>query len=129
MFHILWHFDEDVVVEQLVLVASEELLVEWKGSALLAFNLEVSHLLASVIELLGVLDADHGRAEWSGKVSLDLRLGVKDNAGFLLEDVGNLVAGDVVLGEVIKIDKLLWIHSKFFCFLFLNVGLVCFFFI
>ena len=96
---------------------------------MLALNLEVSHLLASIVELLGVLDADHGRVEWFGEVFLDLWSRIKDNARFLLEDLGNLVAGDVFLGEVIKVDKLLWIHSKFFCFLYLNVRVGLFFFI
>lgn len=60
MLQVLGHLDEDVVVQQLVLVATEELLVEWKGAALLALDLEVFHLLAGLVELLGVFDADHG---------------------------------------------------------------------
>lgn len=94
-------FDEDVVVLQLVLVASEQLLVKRQGTALFALDFEVSQFLAGVVELLGVLDTDHSGTEWSRQIPLDLRLRVKDNSGLLLKDVRNLVAGDIVLGEVI----------------------------
>lgn len=83
---------------QLVLVASQELLVEWQGTALLAINLEVPHLFASFSKLLGVLDDDHGGVEWLGKISLDLWLLVlleNDSASFL-ESFSNLVAADAV---------------------------------
>lgn len=113
MLHVLWDFAENVVILQLLLVASKQLLVESKGTAWLLVDLEVSHLVASIVELLGVLDTDHGRAELSGDVSLDLRLGVEDNSGFLLEDVGNLVAGDVVSWKVVQVNELLWIHGNF----------------
>lgn len=118
MLHVLWDLAENVVILQLLLVASKQLLVESKGTAWLLVDLEVSHLVASIVELLGVLDTDHGRAELSGDVSLDLRLGVEDNSGFLLEDVGNLVAGDVVSGKVVQVNKLLWIHGIFCLFVF-----------
>lgn len=110
MCHMLWNFNENVVVLQLVLVTTKELLVEWKSAALLAINLEVSHLLAGFIELLGVFDADHSRTEWSCQVSLDLWLGIKDNSGLVLEDKRDHGAGDFVLGKVVKVDQLLWVH-------------------
>lgn len=74
MFEVFWNLDENVVGKQLVLVATEELLVERQGTALLAINFEVLHLLASFAELFGVLDADHGSEERLGKISLDLWL-------------------------------------------------------
>ena len=72
MFHFLGNLDEDVVVRQLVLVGTEELLVEWEGTALFVTDLEISHLLTGIVELFSVFDTDHGGAEWSGEVSLDL---------------------------------------------------------
>jgi hypothetical protein len=110
VLHVLGDLAEDVMVLELLLVATKELLVEWKGTALLAIDLEVSHLLAGVVELFGVLDADHGGTELSGDVSLDLGLRVKDDSGFVLEDDGNLVASDVVSWQVVEVDKLLWVH-------------------
>jgi len=59
MFHVLWNFAENVVVLQLFLVTSKQLFVEWEGTAWLIIDLEVSHLFASIVEVLGVLDADH----------------------------------------------------------------------
>ena len=112
MLHVLWHLAENVMVLQFFLVASEELLVKWESTARFVFNLEVPHLLASIVELLGVLDADHGGAELSGDVSLDLWLGVENDSGFFFEDAGNLVAGDVVSWQVVQVDKLLWVHVE-----------------
>ena len=48
--------DEHVVVGELLFVATKELLVELEGSAHLAVNGEVFHLLAGLLEFLGVLD-------------------------------------------------------------------------
>jgi hypothetical protein len=124
---VLWDLAEDVVVLQLFLVASEELLVECEGTAWLAVDLEVSHLLASVVELLGVLDTDHGGTELSGDVSLDLRLGIKDNLGFVSKSDGNLVAGDS-LWQVVQVDKLLWVHVECFFVFFVYKCRVCLFF-
>lgn len=118
MLEVLWNFNENVVGKQLVLVASEELLVEWQGAALLAFNLEVSHLLTSFIEFLWILNTDHGREEWLGQVSLNLWLliCVKDNSRFFLDGSCNLVASNVVLWKVIKVNQLLCVHHLFFFF-------------
>ena len=74
MFEVFWNLDENVVGKQLILVATEELLVKRQGTALLAIDFEVLHLLASFVELFGVLDADHGGEERLGKISLDLWL-------------------------------------------------------
>ena len=100
--------DEDVLREELLLVGTEELSIERKSTALLAVDLEVSHLLAGSLELLGVLDVDHGGVEGLGDVILDLRsLGVtEDNAGLILEAFGNLDRGDLVLGEIVQVDVL-----------------------
>jgi len=133
MLHVFWNLDEDVVALQLVFVASKKLLVVRQGAALLAVDFEVSHLLAGFVEVLGVLDADHGGEERLGDVSLDLRLhvGVKDNSRFVLENLCNLVAGNVVLWKVIKVDKRLLVHHLLECFCFfvcfLKFGFFCFF--
>ena len=112
VFEVFWNFAEDVVGKQLVLVATEELLVERQGTARFAINFEVSHLLAGFIELLWVLDADHGGEERLGEISLDLWLliGVKDNSRFVLNGLCNLVASDVVFWQVIKVYQLLCVH-------------------
>jgi uncharacterized protein YuzB (UPF0349 family) len=112
VFEVLWNFDENVVGEQLVLVATKELLVERQSTALLAIDFEVSHLLTSFAELLGVFDADHGSEERLGEISLNLRLliGVKDNSRLILNGLSNLVAGDVVFWEIVKVDQLLCVH-------------------
>jgi hypothetical protein len=112
VFEFLWNFDENVVGKQLVLVATEELLIERQGTALLAVDFEVSHLLTSLGELLRIFNANHGGEEWLGEISLDLWLliGVKDNSRFVLNGLCNLVAGDVVLWKVIKVDQLLCVH-------------------
>jgi hypothetical protein len=91
MLEVLWHaLDENVVGQELLLVGSEELLVELEGSALLALDLEISHGLAGSVEGDWVLDADDGRVEWGGDVLLDLWLGFKEDVGSLLEGDGDL---------------------------------------
>ena len=72
--HFLWNFlDEHVVIEQILLVHTEEILVEGKRSALLAINLEVLHTIDCLSEFFWVLDLDNARVVWSCGVSLDLR--------------------------------------------------------
>lgn len=112
MFEVLWNFNENVVGEQLVLVATKELLVERQGTALLVIDLEVSHLLTSFVELLRVFDADHGGEEGLGEISLNLWLlvGVKDNSRFILEGLSNHVAGDFIFWKIVKVDQLLCVH-------------------
>ena len=112
MFEVLWNFDENVVSEQLVLVATKELLVERQGTALLVIDFEVSHLLTSFVELLRVFDADHGGEEGLGEISLNLWLlvGVKDNSRFILEGLSNHVAGDFIFWKIVKVDQLLCVH-------------------
>lgn len=121
VLEVFGNLDEDVVGEQLVLVATEELLVERQGAALLAIDFEVSHLLAALSELLWILDADHGGEERLGEVSLDLRLlvGVKNDSRLVLDRLGNNVASNVFLWKVVKVDQLLCVHhfsSSFFLF-------------
>jgi len=120
VFEVLWNFNENVVGQQLVLVATEQLLVERQGTALLAIDFEVFHLLTSFAELLGVLDADHGGEERLGEISLDLRLlvGVKDNSRFILNGLCNLVAGNVVFWQIVEVDQLLCVHHFLSFFLF-----------
>jgi len=120
VFEVLWNFNENVVGQQLVLVATEQLLVERQGTALLAIDFEVFHLLTSFAELLGVFDADHGGEERLGEISLDLRLlvGVKDNSRFILNGLCNLVAGNVVFWQIVEVDQLLCVHHFLSFFLF-----------
>ena len=88
---VLWHaLDENVVGEKLLLVGSEQLLVELKASALLSLDLEVSHGFACLVEGNWVLDADDSRVEWGSNVLLDLWLGIEENVGSLLEGDGDL---------------------------------------
>jgi len=120
VFEVLWNFNENVVGQQLVLVATEQLLVERQSTALLAIDFEVFHLLTSFAELLGVFDADHGGEERLGEISLDLRLlvGVKDNSRFILNGLCNLVAGNVVFWQIVEVDQLLCVHHFLSFFLF-----------
>ena len=78
--------DENVVVVQLLFVATKELLVELEGSAPVGSNLEVSHLFSSFTELLGIFDLDNTRVEWSGEISSDLRLVSKCDFALFLKD-------------------------------------------
>jgi len=48
--------DEDVVVQELLFVASEELLVELEGSAQFVVDLEVSHGFSGFVEFDLVFD-------------------------------------------------------------------------
>jgi len=101
MFNVLSELNEDVVGVQLLLIATEQLSVEWKGTAWLASDGEIPHLLAGLLELSGIFDAHHGIVKWSGDVSLDLRLRIESNLGLFLEGVSNLVAADLILWEVV----------------------------
>jgi len=102
VFHFLWELShEDVVGDELVLVSTEQVFVELESSALLAIDLEVLHLLTGVLELLSIGDAENSAEEWSGVVSLDLWLGLKDHTSLVLEDLGQLNRGEVVLWEVV----------------------------
>ena len=136
MSEFLWHAShEDVVGEELLFVGSEQLLVELEGSALLAFDLEVLHGLACLVEGNWVLDADDSRVEWSGNVLLNLWLGVKKNVGFFLESDGDLSRIGLISWKVVEIDEVLLLVSggvlHFYLFLFWvkeRKECVCFFF-
>jgi hypothetical protein len=132
MLEVLWDaLDEDVVGQELLLVGSEELLVELKSSALLALDLEISHGLAGLVEGDWVLDADDSRVEWGGDVLLDLWLGVKEDVGFLLEGDGDLSRVGLISWKIIEIDKVLLLVSGWVLHLFLFLEYekecVCFF--
>ena len=91
VLEVLWDgSDEDVGSSELLFVDTEKLLVELKGSARLASNLEELHGLNSLGELLWVLDADDSRVERSGDVFPNLRFFVKDDSGLFLEGHGDL---------------------------------------
>jgi hypothetical protein len=102
VFHFLWELShEDVVGDELVLVSTEQVFVELESSALLAIDLEVLHLLTGVLELLSIGDAENSAEEWSGVISLDLWLLLKDDTSLVLKDLGQLNRGEVVLWEVV----------------------------
>lgn len=50
--------DEHVVVNQVLLVHTEQVFVEWEGSALLSVDFEVLHAFDGLSELLSILDLD-----------------------------------------------------------------------
>ena len=103
--------DEDVLLGELLSVGSEELSVELEASALLAVDLEVLHLLAGFLELGVVWDGDDGGPEWAGDVFSDLGSALEVNAGASFELHGDLLGIDGVLGEVVKVDKVLFISG------------------
>ena len=61
MLGIFWNIsNEDIMVNKLLFVGTEELLVELKASALFAINVEVSHLFTCFLELSWILDVHDG---------------------------------------------------------------------
>jgi hypothetical protein len=122
MLEVLWHgLDEDIVGKELLLVGSEELLVKLEGSALLSFDLEVLHGLASLVEGDWVLDAHNGGVEWVGDVLLDLGLLVKKDVGLFLKSDGDLSGIGLISWEIVQVDEVLllftgWIVHLFFVF-------------
>jgi hypothetical protein len=96
----------------LLLVGSEELLVELEGSALLALDLEVLHALNGLVEGDWVLDADDGGVDWGRDVLLDLWLGVKKDVGFFLDSDGDLSGIGLISWKVVEIDKVLLLVSS-----------------
>lgn len=104
------NLDENVVSKKLLLVGTEELLVEGKTSAWLTGDLEISHLVTSLLVLIGILNVYHSGVERLGDVLLNLRLllGVrKDDVGDILESSSDLDGGHVFLGKIIQIHELL----------------------
>jgi hypothetical protein len=82
-------------------VSTEQVFVELESSALLAIDLEVLHLLTGNLELLSILDAENSAEEWSGVVSLDLWLLLKDDTRLVLEDLGQGDGCELILWEVV----------------------------
>jgi hypothetical protein len=75
VFPILWDVpNEHVVGKKFLFVASKQVLIELKSSALLTIDIEISHFLTSFLKLNWVLNGNHGRVERSGNVSSDLWL-------------------------------------------------------
>mgnify|MGYP007004380745 CR=1 FL=1 len=102
MLEVLWHvLDEHVVGKDLLLVGSEQLLVELEGSALLSLDLEVSHGLAGFVESDWVLDADDSGVEWGGDVLLDLGLGLKKDVSLILEGDGDSLRVGLISWKVV----------------------------
>lgn len=106
--------DEDVVREELLLVGTKKLSVEGKGTAWLAFDLEVAHLVTGVLELIGIFDADHGTVERLGDIIFDLGLlGINEgNTGLVLKDLGEFDGADVLLGKIVEVDVLRGFHGE-----------------
>ena len=101
--------DENVLLGELLSVGTEELSIELEASALLAVNLEVLHLVAGFLELGIVWNGDDGSPEWAGDVLSDLWSALEVNSGFGLELHGDLLGINGVLGEVVKVDKVLFV--------------------
>lgn len=120
--HFLWNsLDEHVVVNQVLLVHTEQVLVEWECSALLSVDFEVLHAVDGLSELLGILDLDDTGVVWSGGVSLDLRDLFEWEADLFLEGLRKLHRGVFVLGEVVDEEEILFVlsvvsHFVFFLF-------------
>lgn len=106
ILQILWNLHENIVIQKSILVAAEQLLVEWQSSTLLAIDLKVLHLFTRLLKLLDVLDVHHGRVEGPGDVSLDLGLGFQDDSRLELEGLRNLVAAYLVLWQIVEVYQL-----------------------
>ena len=64
---------EDVVVNDLLRVATEEIVVEGEGTGRLTWSeLEVAHLLAGKSKLVLLRDCHDSRVEWAVQVTSDL---------------------------------------------------------
>lgn len=90
--------DKHVVVNELLFVTSKDLLLELEGSAPFSVNLEISHGLSCIAELLWILDLDNSRIEGSGKVSSDLWFGRERNLALGFEYLSDLLRSQVVFG-------------------------------
>jgi len=91
---------------------------------LLALDLEVLHLLAGFLELSVIWDGDDGSPEWASDVLSDLGSALEGNASTGFERLGDLLGVNGVLGEVVKVDKVLFISGlHHFCgFFFFVLG-------
>jgi len=102
-----WCLVENVVVGKFIFVASEKLLIERKGSALvflawlITINLEVSHLITGLFVLNWVLDDDDGGVEGSEEVSSDLWSLLDDSTALLSESFSNFDGADLIFWEII----------------------------
>lgn len=102
MSQVLWNAsDENIVVKELLLVGTEELSIELKGSAHFVSDLEVSHSFNSLVELDWVSDLDNGGVEWSGNVLSDLRTGLENNLGSFFKGHGDLFGVGLLLWEIV----------------------------
>ena len=73
-FDLLWNVANKYICHvEFVFILAEEVTIELESSAWLAFNLEVSHLLASYLVLNWVLDVDDCGVKRLGNIFLDLR--------------------------------------------------------
>ena len=91
---------------------------------MLALDLEVLHLLAGFLELSVIWDGDDGSPEWASDVLSDLGSALEGNASTGFERLGDLLGVNGVLGEVVKVDKVLFISGlHHFCgFFFFVLG-------
>jgi hypothetical protein len=118
-----------VVLDKACLVAAEQLVVVGEGAAHLAVDLEVSKLLAGLLESLLVWDNHDGGVEGTINVASELRLAIENNASSLLDQSGDVVGSDVLLGEIVHVEVVLllcWVVDHlddcFFVFEFLELG-------
>jgi len=104
------------LASELLSVGTKQLSIELKSSALLAINLKVHHFFTGVFELLVILDVDNGGPERASDVLSDLWSLLKVHISLFFEDNGNFFGVDFLLGEVVKIDEVLFfaLHSFIF---------------
>lgn len=83
--------DENVVRKELFLVASKQLLIELKSSALFTINFKVSHFFASILKLDWVFNVCNGGIKRSDKVSFDMWLNIHGDSSLSLENLSELL--------------------------------------
>lgn len=106
---------EDVVVNELLGVGSEEFVVVGESTARLAIELEVAEGFTGLLELGVVSYGDDGSEEGFVDVTTNLRLSIELDIGLFLEVFGELDGGVLLLGEVVDVEIVLLFHC--FCFL------------
>lgn len=105
VFEILGHLDKNIMIQQPILIATKQLLIKRQCATLLPIDVKVLHFLTSLFELLGVFYVDHSRIKRPGNISLDLRLRFQNDSGLFFESEGNLIAADLILGQVVEVNE------------------------
>jgi len=129
--------DEDIVAGKAGYVRSEEFVGEGEGTAVLIVDLEVTEGIAHFLEFGVVSDLDDSGVEGLVEVATNLRHALDLVAGEILNDLGQLDTGVLLLGEVVDVEEVFvllraelahlflfvcWEKECFFCFCFLGVS-------